>query len=53
MRSVSEYRKAIVAGIGTGVTLFVSALDTLGTSFDPVVVNWLTGAAAFVTSPAH
>ena len=52
MKSVSEYRKAIVAGIGSGVTLVVSALDSFGPFLSADVAHWLAGAVALATAVA-
>lgn len=48
MKSISEYRKAVVAAIGTACTLAVSALDLFDLG-DPAE-NWLAAAVALATT---
>lgn len=47
---VSEYRKAVVAAIGVGLTLVSSALDTFGLYLSPEVTNVVTGVVAVATA---
>jgi len=50
MKSVAEYRKAVVAAIGVGLTLVSSALDTFGLYLSPEVTNVITGVVAVGTA---
>lgn len=52
MKSVSEYRKAVVAAIGTATTLVVSALDSFGPYLSADVAHWGAAGVALATTVA-